>query len=413
MIPSLQCQTLILKTVSVCNLNCSYCYMYNLGDATYKSQPKVMSPETVDAILERVLRHSQHHGLKEYEFIFHGGEPLLARPDFYAHFLAKAQKRLSPFLKLRFGLQTNATLLTKPWCQFLSQYKIRLSISLDGLPSNHDTYRQDHAGRGSYHRVEAGIRLAQQHYRYPLSLLSVINCQADAELTYSHLASLGISEIDFALPDAHHNLLPLGLSSAQELAQAPFGRWLIQVFEAWWNQPSPRPNVRLFDQIMGLIAGIDNGFEYFGQRRNEFLIVETDGSLEAVGTLKACGSGFTKAGVNIQTHEIDEALQTPLATLYQLSHQRSCQACQNCHLYAVCGGGYLPHRYSESRGFDNPSVYCQDLQMLITHIQHRLLLQLPASFRKRSGLELLPLPGALPNSTDYQADYGLQSFARN
>jgi sulfatase maturation enzyme AslB (radical SAM superfamily) len=34
---------LVLKVARRCNLNCEYCYMYNLGDETYKSQPKFMS----------------------------------------------------------------------------------------------------------------------------------------------------------------------------------------------------------------------------------------------------------------------------------------------------------------------------------------------------------------------------------
>jgi len=45
--------------------------------------------------------------------------------------------------------------------------------------------------------------------------------------------------------------------------------------------------------------------------------------------------------------------------------------CQACDLVRVCGGGYLPHRYSAANGFANPSVYCADLQHVIQHIQHR------------------------------------------
>ena len=43
---------LVLKVASRCNLNCSYCFMYNLGDTTYKKQPKFMSDTTVDNILK-------------------------------------------------------------------------------------------------------------------------------------------------------------------------------------------------------------------------------------------------------------------------------------------------------------------------------------------------------------------------
>ena len=51
---TLQCRNLLLKVVSRCNLNCTYCYMYNGGDETYKKQPKFMSDEVVDALLGEV-----------------------------------------------------------------------------------------------------------------------------------------------------------------------------------------------------------------------------------------------------------------------------------------------------------------------------------------------------------------------
>ena len=49
-----------------------------------------------------------------------------------------------------------------------------------------------------------------------------------------------------------------------------------------------------------------------------------------------------------------------------------CQQCQTCPVLAFCGGGYLPNRYSAARGFDNPSVFCTDLETLIRHIHARV-----------------------------------------
>ena len=34
----------------------------------------------------------------------------------------------------------------------------------------------------------------------------------------------------------------------------------------------------------------------------------------------------------------------------------------------MCGGGLYAHRYKAGNGFGNPSVYCPDLQRIITHI---------------------------------------------
>jgi uncharacterized protein len=74
---------LVVKVASRCNLNCTYCYMYNMGDDSYKSQPKFMTQTIVEAMLLRVKNHCIDNDLKEFLIIFHGGEPLLIGLDFY------------------------------------------------------------------------------------------------------------------------------------------------------------------------------------------------------------------------------------------------------------------------------------------------------------------------------------------
>ncbi|WP_019991133.1 radical SAM protein [Rudanella lutea] len=396
------CQTVILKVASLCNLNCSYCYMYNLGDTTYRRQPKFMADETVDWLLQRVQSHCRQHGLRQFRFIFHGGEPLLAPPRFYERFVTQARLQLAD-VRLYFSLQSNGTLLTDAWCELLGRLRIDLSISIDGAPDAHDQFRRDHQGRGSYEAVRRGIELARRsaYLTAPPALMSVINVQADPVAVYEHLADLGMPHLDFALPDAHHGLLPTGLHHWREMDRAPFADWLIRLFDRWLADRPARVSIRLFDQIMGLVLGIDNGFEYFGGRHNEFLIIETDGSIEPVGTLKACGDGFTKVGANVRTHDLDEALAVPLIQLYHLSHHQLAAECRACRLVEVCGGGFLPHRYSPERGFDNPSVYCHDLQRLIVHIQNRLLDLLPAPARRATGLRRLRYEGAPPVRTAF------------
>jgi len=35
---------------------------------------------------------------------------------------------------------------------------------------------------------------------------------------------------------------------------------------------------------------------------------------------------------------------------------------------SVCGGGFLPHRYKRENGFDNPSVWCEDIQLILARM---------------------------------------------
>lgn len=48
-----------------------------------------------------------------------------------------------------------------------------------------------------------------------------------------------------------------------------------------------------------------------------------------------------------------------------------------CVVLAVCGGGLYVRRYQCGAGFNNPSVYCADLEF-ITHIGREITRPLPA-----------------------------------
>ena len=59
----------------------------------------------------------------------------------------------------------------------------------------------------------------------------------------------------------------------------------------------------------------------------------------------------------------------------------------------ACGGGYLPHRFSKHNGYDNPSVYCDDLYAMFENMQSVLERQLYV--RKQDGARV-NLGDALP-----------------
>ena len=42
--------TVLLKVASRCNINCTYCYVYHLGDENWRKLPKIIADETVCAI---------------------------------------------------------------------------------------------------------------------------------------------------------------------------------------------------------------------------------------------------------------------------------------------------------------------------------------------------------------------------
>jgi uncharacterized protein len=387
--------TYILKIASRCNLNCKYCYMYNLADKSYRQQPPVMARDIVEATLTRMLEHSRRHNLRSIMIVFHGGEPMLAGEEFFRYFIEAAKARLEPDVTPHFYMQTNGTLLTTQWLDLLAELKVNVSISLDGPPEVNDANRVDHQGRGSYERVAEAIKLLVNYERVssPTKILTVVNPDSDSLAVYRHFQSLGSAGIDFLLPDATYDNPPPGLEHDSE--HTPYADWLIPVFDEWFDKGDGRFGIRLFENIIGLIFGAKYSNDNIGGRQGNNVVIETDGGIEPLDVLKACGPEFTKVGLNVVDDEIDKVYADPLFRMY-LGSEKLCAKCESCSLVDICGGGYLPNRYSSSNGFDNPSIYCKDLIKLILHIQERTLNALPPEMRNK--MQVRAQPQAVPSA---------------
>lgn len=147
--------TVILKVAAPCNLNCSYCYEYNRGDDSWKSKPKSISGSTTHAVAKRVAEYALRHGLSEFKFSLHGGEPLLIGAKGIDAVVSEFKSTCSA-LRLRFGMQTNGTLVTEEIASVLAAHGVSVGVSLDGdVKANR--LRIDHQGLGTWDRTVAGI----------------------------------------------------------------------------------------------------------------------------------------------------------------------------------------------------------------------------------------------------------------
>jgi len=381
-LPVVPIQTFILKIAGRCNLNCSYCYVYNKGDLSYRTQPKVMPRRVVDATIIALRNYCSDFDIERVHLLFHGGEPLLAGEDFFRYFVATANAELLPATVPVFSMQTNGTLLDQRWLDLLRSLEVGFGISLDGPEEVNDANRVDHRGRGSYARVRRAIELILKDGRLEDlfgGLLTVIDLDADPVELYRHHRELGVHSLDFLLPDGHHDNPPPGVRAGA--TDAPYADWLIRLFDAWLRDGDASFQIRIFENILDMILGANpaSATDSIGGAQNGIVVIESDGTIEPVDVLKICGDRFTKTDFSVVTSAISDAYQSDLIRIYQAGARALCQTCRTCPIASVCGGGYLPHRYSRANGFDNPSVYCRDLTRLILHIREKVALAIPES----------------------------------
>lgn len=353
----------VVKVSSKCNLNCTYCYMYNLEDRSFHDQVPFMSSEVAHALIRAVSLHCQAHDVPTFTFIFHGGEPLLARNAFFDDFVTTAKELIPASTKLAFSIQTNGILLDTKRSEMLKSLGIRVGVSIDGPRDANDRYRVDHKGRGSYDRVLKGWHVAQEQGLAP-GLLTVVDVTQDVRTFYSHIQDLNPRKADVLLPDANYAQSPERPLGDREA----YGKWLYNLFELWVEDASTSFEIRLFNTLISAILA-DPGDKFaFSKLHNGIFTINPDGGLETLDLLKACDSNSAATPYNITTDALDALFQVPVMRLYYYERQAVCGECRECPYLRICGGGWLPHRYSRENEFDNPSIYCDDLKYLFRKV---------------------------------------------
>src|SRR5690348_8781371 len=104
-------QQFILKVHSRCNLACSYCYVYETADQSWRQLPRMMSPAITKMTAERIGEHVRRHQLSSIDIILHGGEPLLTGAKWLTELTGLL--RASVPAEVNFTVQTNGTLLRR------------------------------------------------------------------------------------------------------------------------------------------------------------------------------------------------------------------------------------------------------------------------------------------------------------
>lgn len=366
----------VLKVHSRCNLACDYCYIYRGPDHSWRRRPARVADATVARTAQRIAEHVSTHSLDRIRIELHGGEPLLSGPDGVVAYAAAVRRAVPDGCRVAPSVQTNGTLLTERTLDRLAAEGIRVGLSLDGGTPHLNRRRAGHDGRPSWPAAaRAAALLARRGDQYAGILSTIDLASAPAEV-YASLLDLAPPGLDFLLPHAHWGAPPAGLPSTEpgrhRPGPAPYGRWLAEVFDLWWGSDRMRTRIRLFTEILALLLGSSSTAESVGLSPMAAIVVDTDGAIEQVDSLKTAYAGAPATGLDVFRNTFDEALRHPGVAARQLGERGLAPECRACPVLRVCGGGNYAHRYAPRTGFLHPSVYCADLEHLIRHIAGRL-----------------------------------------
>ncbi|MDX3451041.1 FxsB family radical SAM/SPASM domain protein [Streptomyces sp. ME02-8801-2C] len=364
-------QQFVLKVHSRCNLACTYCYVYEGPDQSWRGRPRAVSAEVVDAAAARIAEHAAAHQLRDVHVNLHGGEPLLSGPGplvRHAEAVRRAvAEQAGTSCRVHVTTQTNGTLLTDAVVGELADAGIRIGVSLDGGLARHNSRRIDRRGRPAWPAATRGLRVLARHPDAYAGILCTIDPAMDPVEVYESLLEYAPPSLDLLLPHANWAAPPSG-------AETPgtYGRWLAAVFDHWFDAEHMRTTIRLFTEIVGLLMGLPSGTEAVGTSPVVAVVIDTDGAVEQVDSLKTTYAGAPVTGFNVFRHAFDLVLDHPGIVARQIGLAALSSTCRSCAVVEVCGGGNYAHRFRADSGFLNPSVYCPDLAHLIRHIAGRL-----------------------------------------
>ena len=344
----------MLKPIgSRCNLSCRYCYY--LEKAKLYPQQEPLSEELLETFIQQYI---EAQTMPQVLFTWHGGEPLLRPLSFYQRAL-ELQQLYARGRQIDNCLQTNGTLLTDEWCEFLRENRFLVGISIDGPQTYHDAYRCQ-----SFEKVMRGIRLLQQHHVEWNAMATVNHLNADhpAEF-YRFFKDISCQYLQFTPVverDSRGQVADFSVTPEQ------WGRFLCGVYDEWKQKDIGQIFVQLFDATLANWAGEPPGIcsmsPYCGRAA----------AMEANGDVYSCDHFV------FPEYRLGNIRQQSLtAMLYGVRQQQfGCnksatlpRQCRECRFLFACHGECPKNRFlTDKYGEPGLNYLCAGYQKFFVHV---------------------------------------------
>lgn len=345
--------SLIIKLTNNCNLNCSYCYhRHDLN----RNMGLSLAKEQIDTMIRQLFAHNEKYA----EFIWHGGEPLLAGIDIFRFIVEKQQTYNTKGLKIRNSVQTNGTLLNKEYIQFFMDNDFSIGISIDGPFDMHS------AERGTF----------PSEYQKILQALDYL-CTTDAK--YGTLCVVGKQHIGqaariFQMIDEHKigniGFLPCIVHNQgiidQKLTISPedYAQFMIELFEIWIHSNTRGLSIRNFDDCIRFYRDKTAKTCISCNICDRYLTVTPDGGIYLCDNFSSSKDhlvGDIVTGFDL----IDNT--TPMQWMKK-AMELTPDSCKLCKYFGACHAGCKYYRWLADPKMQGKQYYCIAYRLLYDHI---------------------------------------------
>lgn len=371
--------SVMVKTAGpVCNLDCDYCY-YLEKDALYPGKKFNLSSFRMnEEVLEKLIRDfitSQPQ--QTIEFVWHGGEPTLLGIEYFRKAIT-LQKKYAGEKEILNSFQTNGTLITDEWAEFLAENNFLCGLSIDGPKKFHDNHRRFPNGQGSWEKVVECARLFRKH-GVEFNTMSVVNASNSKEpaTVYEFLKSIGSRFMQFT-PIAERIALdpanPLSIVDnrynkatavmEENVSATDWGNFLCRIFDIWVKNDVGTYFVNYFDNTLAAYAGQHPSLCSMAPYCGYSLAVEHNGD---VYTCDHFVFEDYKLG-NIFEKNIAEMAKSDQQLFFEQRKQDTLsRQCRNCPFIKACGGDCPKNRFVKNEDGESVSCLCEGFRMFFNH----------------------------------------------
>jgi len=346
---------LVIQPTSLCNFNCSYCYVPGRRDATR------IADDTLRVLFSKLFRSSLVG--TDLEILWHAGEPLIAGLPFFERAVSIAKEFCPSTLKLSHSVQTNGSLINRAWGSFFLEHGFSVGISMDGPAWLHDVARVDWRGNGTWYASVRGFDLLRSMGLEP-GILCVLTAESlrHPDRLFGFFHDLGCRWVGFNVEEVEnaHRRSSLMMSRRGEI-EARYRKFIDRFFELWQEHERPFA-VREFDDVLNVIKYTHDGGEDQFRSPDEtlglvILTVQKNGNISTYSPEFAGGvspelNNFVIG--NVHTSDFD---QLHSDTVYQEIRRRVVNGIRNCastcRWFMFCGGAYTSNKFFENDNLES------------------------------------------------------------
>lgn len=366
----------MLKPVgATCNLRCKYCYYFEKSGLYKNSTKHIMTEDMLERFTKEYI---EAQTMNEILFTWHGGEPMMRPLSFYKKAL-ELQKKYGEGRMIQNVIQTNGTLITDEWCEFMRKNNWLVGVSVDGPQEFHDEYRRTIGKAPSWSKVMNGIRRLNKHGVQWNAMAVVNDFNADYPLEFYHFfKDNGCRYLQFApiverIVEQGDGRYLANIKDPDDAQLADFsvtpeqwGNFLCSIFDEWVHNDVGQTYVEIFDCTLANWVGETPGICVYAKECGHAGVMECNGDIYSCDHFV-----FPEFRLgNIRTKTITEMLYGERQKQFsRLKHHALPRQCKECEWEFACHGECPKNRFlNDCYGNPGLNYLCKGYKMYLEHV---------------------------------------------